>query len=113
MPRSCEFQSRIGKHHPEGALDVFRPGGRVDLIERANELISDVLIVCISQMLGAELDGFGLPIVAIFDFNNAAAGFIDDDAIWPAIVLIEIAADADEKKQSQDDSAAGEVNNSA
>lgn len=107
---ACEFQSRIGEHHPERALDVFRPGGRVDLIVGADELRSDVLLVGISQMLGTELDGLGLAVVAIVNFDNTATRLIDYDSIWPArIVLIEIAAD--EKEQSQDDPAACEENN--
>jgi hypothetical protein len=110
---ACEFQSRIGEHHPERALDVFRPGGRVDLIESANELRSDVLLVGISQMLGTELDGFSLAVVTIVDFDDATTGFIDDDAVWSAIVLIEITDDAYEKQESENDAAAREVNNSA
>lgn len=113
LQETCEFQSRIGEHHPERALDVFRPGGRVDLIEGANELRSDVLFVGISQMLGTELDSFSFAVVTVIDFNDAATGLIDYDAVRPAIILIEIAADADEKQQSQDDPAACEVNNGA
>ena len=64
-------------------------------------------------MLRAELDSFGLAVVAIVDFNDAATGFIDDDAVRLPIVLIEIAADAEEKEQSQDDPAASEMNNGA
>ena len=108
-----ELQSRIGEHHPECALDVFRPGGRVDLVEGANELRSDVLLVGISQMLGTELDGLGLAVVAIVDFDNTATGFIDDYAVWSAIVLIEIADNAYEQQESENDAAAREVNNSA
>src|SRR6185295_8327878 len=80
-----KFQSRIGEPHPARAPDVVRPGGRIDLIERANELRSDVLFVGISQMLRAELDSFGFAVIAIVDFDNTASGLIDDDAVGPAI----------------------------
>ena len=59
------------------------------------------------------MDGFSLAVVTIVDFDDAATGFIDDDAVWSAMVLIEITDDAYEKQQSQDDPAAREVNNGA
>lgn len=61
-------------------------------------------------MFRAELDSFSFAVVAVIDFNDAATGLIDYDSVWPTIVLIEIAADADEKQQSQNDPAACEVN---
>ena len=43
-------------------------------------------------MLGAEFDSLSLAVVAVIDLDNAATRFIDNDAIRPAIVLIEIPA---------------------
>src|SRR6185436_16535545 len=104
---------RIGEHHPERALDVFRPGGRVDLVERTNELRRDVLLVGVGQVLRSELNGLSLTVVAIVNFDNAATRFIDYDTVGPTIVLIEIADNAYEQQESENDAAAREVNNSA
>ena len=62
-------------------------------------------------MLGAELNGLSLTVVAIVNFDNAATGFIDYDAVGSPIVLIEIADNAYEKEQSENDTAAREVDN--
>jgi hypothetical protein len=64
-------------------------------------------------VLGAELNGLSLTVVAIVDFDNAATGFIDYDAVGPTIVLIEIADNAYEQQESENYPAASEVNNSA
>ena len=60
---TCESQSRIREHHPERALDVFRPGSWVDLVEGTNELGSNVLLVGVSRVLGAELDGLSFTVI--------------------------------------------------
>jgi hypothetical protein len=49
----------------------------------------------------------------IVNFDNTATGFIDYDAVGSPIVLIEIADNAYEQQESENDAAAREVNNSA
>jgi hypothetical protein len=67
----------------------------------------------LSFQIYPQFDRLCLSVVTVVDLDDATARFIDNDAVWTAVVLIEIAGDAYEQKKAQDETGARKLNDRA